>query len=804
MVGKISNGISNGSDRASASTYSGLLLVTLATLMYEIGLTRIFSVTIWYHFAFVAISVALFGMTVGALLVHHLPERFPHDGVKTQLARYSLYFALAIPPSFLSQLALPFSPHLTAVGLWSVVLTCVVISIPFIFSGIVVALALTRFPSRVGRLYAADLIGAAIGCIAFVLLLNRMDGPSAIIAISAIAAVGAACFALEADRRRGLVVALGAVFLFSGFALINATTVNDGNGILKIIWAKEARDSDHRDERWNAFSRVTVDGEPPSIVIDTTAGTALPPNTPEFANLLRRTLPNLVHGIRSNSDVLVIGSGGGSDVRSALIFDQKSVTGVEINPLVLHFANNVYGDYTGNLDRDPRVTFVNDEARSYIERTDKKFDIIQISLIDTWAAQGAGAFALSENSLYTTEAWRLFLSRLKPNGVLSVTRFYKYPGINKPLEMYRTVALGSQALTEIGIKNPKDHILAYRTETNALGVQLGNILLSREAFSSKDRLDLEGISKNLSFSPVVTADKTSDPYFAKLVAPGGPRTVLSEIAEDVSPPSDNRPYFFQMANLNTFRQGSGLGDDYVTRPVLVLALLGVAVLLMAIGLIALPLLLSKKKKSLGKIKALKTYFAAIGFGFMLIEVSQLQRMSIFLGNPTLSLSVVLFSVLLFSGLGSMATEKIVTLPRPKSFLVPFVFLLTLAVAYWFIAPMILEQAASYTTPIRAAIAVALLAPLSLALGMPFVTGIRAAATRANSPTAFLWGVNGAASVCGSVFGVVISVFFGIAAAFWTGVAAYVVAACAMWVISQRQLEPESESADAQSAGISVT
>lgn len=794
---------SNKADQVSASTYSGLFFITLATLMYEIGLTRIFSVTIWYHFAFVAISVALFGMTVGALLVHHLPERFPHHGVKTQLARYSLYFALAIPPCFVSQLALPFSPHLTAVGLWSVVLTCVVISIPFVFSGIVVALALTRFPSSIGRLYAADLIGAAIGCIAFVFLLNRMDGPSAIIAISAIAAVGAACFALEAEKRRGLIFALVAVFLFSGFALINAKTVNDGNGILKIIWAKEARDADHVAERWNAFSRVTVDGEPPSIVIDTTAGTAVPPNTEEFADKLRGTLPNLVHGIRSNSDVLVIGSGGGTDVRSALIFDQKSVTGVEINPLVLHFANDVYGNYTGHLDRDPRVTFVNDEARSYIARTNKKFDIIQISLIDTWAAQGAGAFALSENSLYTTQAWKLFLSRLKPNGVLSVTRFYKYPGIDKPLEMYRTVALGSQALTEIGVKNPKQNILAYRTDSDALGVQLGNILMSKEPFTSKDRLNLQSISKNLSFSPVVTEEKASDPYFDKLVAPGGPKPFLAEIAQDISPPNDNRPYFFQMANLETFRRGSGLGDDYVTRPVLVLVLLGVSVLLMAIALIVLPLLLSKRKKGLGKIKALNTYFAAIGLGFLLVEVSQLQRMSIFLGNPTLSLSVVLFSVLLFSGLGSIATEKIVSVPRPKSFLVPLILLLTLAIVYGFVAPMILANAVSLTTPIRAMIAVALLAPLSLGLGMPFVTGIRAAATRDDAPTAFLWGVNGAASVCGSVFGVVISVFFGIGAAFWTGVAAYVVATSAMWVISQRQLEPERESEATDIKGVSV-
>ncbi len=775
--------------RARGGTYAGLSMVTLSTLMYEIGLTRIFSVTMWYHFAFVAISVALFGMTLGALIVHYWPQRFPDEALRSVLSKYSLLFAVTIPPCFVTQLALPFSPHATVAGLWSVLATCVIISVPFVFSGIVVALVLTRFPERVNRLYAADLIGAAMGCVSLVVLLQFFDGPSAVIAVAALAAVGAVFFALDTGARPGPWLAIAAVVVFGGFAAMNAYAAHEGRAWLRIVWAKEARDTDHVEERWNAFSRVTVEGTrdaPSGIVIDTTAGTALPPDTPENAALMKDQISNLAHYLRHDADVLVVGSGGGTDVRSALVFGDESVTGVEINPLVLHFANDTFGGYTGHLDRDPRVKFVNDEARSYVARTDRTYDIMQISLIDTWAAQGAGAFALSENSLYTTEAWELFFERLKPGGVLSVTRFYRFPGADEPLEMYRTTALASQALTNVGVTNPRDHILVYKSPINGFGVSLATVLVSPDSFTAADRAAAAAQARRLSFDPVLTPTESITPVFAELVAPGGPGPAVGHVAEDISAPTDNRPFFFQMADLDTFLQGKGFEDNLVTRPVLVLAMLAVAVLLLAFGFIVLPLLFTTKRSEHEGMIPFYSYFTAIGLSFLLIEISQLQRLSIFLGNPTYSLAVVLFSVLLFSGIGSMATERFVQAARPSSYLAPLLVLLGLVILFGLLTPEIFRANDGQTTPVRVAIAVGLLAPLSFGMGMPFVIGMRAAAGRGNTPTAFLWGVNGAASVCASVFGVVISVFFGIAAAFWTGGAAYVVAAVAMSVIARAQ------------------
>ena len=194
------------------SIYAGLFLVALATLMYEILLTRIFSVTMWYHFAFVAISVAMFGMTAGAIAVYLLPQFFTPRQTPFHLALSALLFSFTIVLSFLTHLSIPFVPPKDLVGLYAVILTYTVIAVPFFFSGISICLCLTRFPRQIGRLYAADLSGAALGCILLVILLSLTDGPTAVLFIAALAAAGALCFALGAHHRTLLRQSLGARF----------------------------------------------------------------------------------------------------------------------------------------------------------------------------------------------------------------------------------------------------------------------------------------------------------------------------------------------------------------------------------------------------------------------------------------------------------------------------------------------------------------------------------------------------------------------------------------------------------------
>lgn len=793
-------------DVPTSATYLGLGVITLASLMYEIGLTRIFSVTMWYHFAFVAISLALFGLTVGAIIVYLRPKAFPDERVKDRLWLFTLLFAVSVPLSIVIQLRIPFHPEWTVAGMGTVLLTCLIISVPFVFGGVVVSLSLTRFPDRVNRLYAADLIGAGIGCIGFVVLLRWFDGPSSVMAVGAIGALAAVFFAVDAVNRTGIIVCTVAVVLIGGIALGNAVLQRRGEAFVGVEYAKGADDVDFRFEKWNNFSRITVDGDPDELTtpagwgmspelpvdaqvnqlimrIDNAAATPLTRynGDPDVTDFLRYDITNLAHNLRADADILVVGVGGGRDILAALEYDQNSVTGVEINGDILKTTNGVYGDFTGHLDRNEKVTMVNDEARSFLTRTDDKYDIIQISLIDTWAATAAGAFALSENALYTTDAFKVFFDSLKPGGILSISRWYKI-GDEPPRETYRTEALAARALKNAGVENPRDHILMYHSPPSGFTTSTATLLISPDGFSESEVSTATEEADRLGFTTVLTPTVALSRRFANLADSNGPEAEVETFKINISPPTDGKPFFFQMADLDTFRKG-GFRDDFVTRPVLVLGVLGMAVILLALGLIVVPLLATARRATHAGMMPMYTYFAGIGLAFLLIEISQLQRLSIFLGHPTYALTVVLFSLLIASGIGSMAVGWFVARDR---LLAPVVGLLGVLVIFAMVEPATLRAFSGATTPMRILVATALLVPIGLFMGMPFSIGMRAAiAARPDAPTVFLWGINGATSVVASVVGMVLAIFFGIALTFWAGFAAYCVACGALYVVRRR-------------------
>lgn len=804
--------------RARPATYAGLFVVTLSTLAYEIVLTRIFSVTMWYHFAFVAISVALFGTTAGALLVHQRPQWFTEDKVKGQMWRFSLAYSLFIVVAISTQLSINFRVEANAGAMAAVFWTCVIIAIPFVCAGVVVCLALTKFGDKVNRLYAADLVGAGLGCLLLVIAFNYFDGPSLVVLVAAVAAAGAFLFAVDAKERKGMVLAGAATVLLLFGAFGNDALHARNKPFIKILYTKEEKDTRHRSDTWNAFSRVTVDGDanifsPPfgnglsdtmpadltvrqlSMLIDSTAGTVMTGYTgdPDETDFLRYDISNLVYHAQEGPDfghAAIVGVGGGRDVLSAAEFGADEVTGIEINDNILDLVTDEYGDFT-QLDKVPGVELVNDEARSYITRTDDSFESIQISLIDTWAATSAGAFALSENSLYTTDAWDTFLDKLTPDGILSVSRWFRHEN-PEPLEMLRTTALASQVLTDRGVEDPRDHILIYEGPPEGpVGATVGTIMVSQEPFSD-DQLDkIAEVAEEMRFLPVLTPEIENNEFpFAPLAEPGGPGPNLGVVKADISPPTDDKPFFFQMADVGNVIKRDLPANKQVFRSVVVLAALAVAVLLLAAVCIGGPLFQIGRRTSHRGRKPYYLYFCGIGLGFLMVEISQLMRLSTFLGHPTYALTVVLFTVLIFSGAGSMAVDKLIKIEKPMSLLVPLLLLLGVAVVFGLLTPQLIEEFAGRTTPVRVGLAVGLLAPMAFFMGMPFSIGMRMASTDEDSPTAFLWGINGAMSVVASVFATVIALFFGIIWTFVAGIAAYVLAASSMYVLVKR-LKAES-------------
>jgi hypothetical protein len=792
---------------ASRRVYAGLFLVTLATVMHEITLTRIFSVTMWYHFAFVAISVAMFGMTVGALVVYLRPARFPAGSLSRQLGASALLFGLTVVASFLTHLVIPFVADASVVALWSVALTYVAIATPFVFSGICVCLVLTRFPRQLGRLYATDLVGAAAGCLLVILVIDRADGPTAVIAVGALGAVAGACFLTEGDGPRLRVGALAAVTALALLVAVNSALVARQAPLIRLLWVKGAVERTPLHEKWNSFSRLTVHGDPDRptppqgwglspvfppdrgvrqlmLLIDATAGSWLTAfdGREEDLEHLRYDVINLPHHLRRDARVLVIGTGGGRDVLSALLFRQKSVVGVEINGDIIDLVNHRFGPFTGFLDRRPGVTFVNDEARSYMARQDERFDIVQISLIDTWAATGAGAFVLSEHSLYTTEAWRLFLDRLTPRGVLAVSRFYVD---ERPDEVYRLTSLAAAALNARGARSPRDHVVILchvgRQSGPARRVGVATILVSPTPFSGEDVDLVEQVSRRLEFPVVLSPRAAADETFAAIASGRDVSALYAAFPVNIAAPTDDSPFFFYTLRLRDLLRGGWRGYDPAghainTNAVWVLGVLLVTVVALTVLCVAVPLWLTADRAVFRGAGPLFAYFAAIGLGFMLVEISQMQRLIIFLGHPTYGLSVVLFAMLLSSGLGSLLSGAVGG-PRGRA-PAPLLALVGVLTAFGLATPLAIRAFAGATTPVRIGVAVAVLFPIGLLMGTAFPLGVRVASGGAPALTPWLWGINGATSVCASVLAVAIALNAGISASFWTGAACYAAAALA--------------------------
>lgn len=798
------------------SAYVSLFLVAMTTLMFEVLLTRIFSATMWYHYGFLAISVGMFGMTFGAIIVYLRPATFTPERTPYHLARATLSFAVSLVIALFMQLCIPFFPTPTVLGGFSIFATVAVIAVPFTFSGMAVALALTKSTTNVGRLYAADLCGAGMGCLLLFWMLNLFDGLSTAVVLSAIGCVAAAIYAHAAGARRLLALSVLGTCLFGGLGIYWGVLSREGVPPLRVMWVKGQLTEKPLYEKWNSYSRVAIQGDPTepnppegwglsarfayapvaqlTLDIDAGAGTRLTKFTGDLseADYLRHDVTSLAHYLRPQADMLIVGSGGGRDVLAALVFDQRSIRAVEMNPAIVDAVNGTFGDFTGHLDRDPRVTFVVDEARSYLARIEDRFDLLQISLIDTWAATAAGAFVLSENSLYTVEAYGVFLNRLKYDGVLSVSRRYQ---ASNPGELLRLTTLASRALLNIGAKNPREHIVIAKSrfpsakkpgELQPDGV--ATLLVCRRPFTSEELDQLDAVLDEHGFQVVLTP-RAGSSMFARLADPATMDADIAIHTLNLTPPTDESPFFFNMLRFRDIfherLRNDEMGRAGNLKAVFILGILVIVVGIMTVVLIVPPLVMTLDFRAVRHAAMPIVYFAGIGLGFMFVEVSQLQRLIVFLGHPIYGLTVVLFAVLLSSGLGSLFSESVAPERIASRGAVILFGLLVALVAFAFASPVLIHTFASATTPVRILVSVAMIFPVGLLMGTAFPLGLRASFGRHEALGPFLWAVNGSASVCASVLATAISLSTSISASFWVGFAAYLMAVAAFVLHTRR-------------------
>lgn len=773
---------------AAPSFYLGLALTAGATLALEILQVRILSVVSWYHLAFFVISIAMFGMTAGALFVFARPERFAIEAVPRAIARYALATAAAVPLSYFDQIVLAPEMVLSAAAPLALGRLALTVSVPFFFAGVVVTLALVRSGLPVAKAYAADLAGAAAGCLAVIAVLSVLDAAGAVFVIGAVHAAAAACFARWSGEPALLRRALAAAGALALLGAVERTTLLGFDPIL--VKGHAENRAGVAFERWNSFSRVTAQRaqQAPAaaalwaasplcpteqvelvfMTIDGQAGTIVPPmrGDPRNVLFLAYDATATAYALRQGS-VAVIGVGGGKDVMTALTFGNKRVLGVELNPAFLEALAGPYRDFAGLVQR-PEVRLVNDEARSYMARSREGFDLLQMSLVDTWAATGAGAFALSENGLYTVEAWRIFLSRLTPTGVFTVSRWYAPENLD---ETARLLGLASASLFSLGVARPAAHLALIAHE------KVATLIVGRTPLSGEDLARLRGHCERLGFQLVLAPDlEPASPWLRRIRSASSPEE-LDQIARaapmDLSPPTDDRPFFFYLLRLGNvseivpyLRRFSGV---IVGNLVATLTLL--AIVCVTLGLAGLVLLVPGRFATTEARPGRRAllYFALIGAGFMFVEIGFLQRLSIFLGHPVYALSVVLFSLILFTGLGSYLSPRL-RLERGRRLALygPALALLLMALAAGL--SRLLPALEGEPLGVRVLAAVAILAPAGLLMGQAFPAGMARFGAPVIAP--WLWAVNGAAGVAASTAAVAVSIGWGITTTQLAGAAFY--------------------------------
>jgi len=725
------------------SLYAGIFLVTLSGLMFEIGLTRIFSATIWYHYAFVAISVALLGWGLGGFLVHLLKRRVAFT-IRTA-AVLTFFYALAMP-----------------LGLWLIVRAPVhrdrllfyfaVSLAPFLLAGMALSVVFDLRREIAGRLYFADLLGASAGALAVTFLLSWLGGETAVLAVAIAPMIAAACL------WRRMVPASAAGVL----VLLVAVAANERTGLFRVKSAPAKGMYRHMVAHpgtrvaltgWNSYSRIdAVTGFPDPylarLYIDSDAWT----------NVLRwdgrvesvaawrdwyRALPFRVAPKAPRT--LVIGPGGGSDVLVALAAGSDLVTAVEMNPLMLRFVRH-FGAEAGNLYDHPRVEAVLSEGRTFISRTSRTFDVILLGFVDSWAAVASGGLSLSENHLYTTEALRAYYEHLSPEGVLVVLRWE----VDIPRLVTNAVAvLGTE------VAAPRLAALLERRGTAEDPPQMV-FLLKKRPFSPAETAEMMGWAQA---RPVIVPGRQVDEPYAGLLS--GRKSLAQFVDEHparVDPVPDDRPFFFAV------QKPWGLPGSMKWTFLPMLAAAGLlCVLLIAFG--------RPGGASAGRYAGSVVYFCGLGLGFIALELALLQHLTLLLGHPIFTLSVLLLTLLAVGGVGSYVSGRFD--PGRVCALIG-----VMGLVYALGLPHLVPALLPLGVGARILVSILVVAPLAFAMGMPFPRGLQSTGRGPFPAPPFYWGLNGVFSVVGSLATMVAAVTLGFQAAMVAGCACYLVAAVA--------------------------
>jgi len=761
---------------------------------------RLLSITFWYHFAYMVISLALLGFGASGSFLFLLSRRV-YEKMDAWLVLLAGIAALSFPLAFSVAKEIGLDPLQLV---WQnkewvkMAATYLVMAIPFLLSGGIVGIILSAAGRDVPKLYAADLLGAGFGCVAVVpalylgppwMLLPLLSG-------AVLAGAGWCCMRTPWSGKGILVLPLTGTLVLACYVVLppvpelhhtkafpmtmvfpDATVEAEREGplgLIHVVGSSLIREVPGLSLNYgldgkggNLPNQKTIfsDGDALSTI------TRFKDDLDELEHLDFTTMA-LPYHVRRPKKVLVVGAGGGTDVLLALKEKASSITALEANAQVAELMTGPFADFSGHLYSKPEVHLRIQEARQFLHGTEDRFDLIQISLLDSFGGSAAGLYSAAESYLYTTEAFGLYLSRLSDSGLLAVTRWIKFP----PRDALRIFSTALSALRKTGIsQRPEEHLVLIRSWKTS------TLLASKAPFTAEEIEKVLVFNQRRSFDVDYYAgireeatnryDVQKEAYSFKgatSLAGSEAKGFLRDYLFDVSPTTDDRPYFSHFFRWDkAWSLLQQLRKEFLPfmeiGTILIVATLVQAV--MAGGaLILLPLLGLRRavewaRDGLSALGVLGTlfYFGSIGFAFMFLEMALLPRYTLLLSHPIYSTAVVLGAVLVFAGCGSLSVGHV----ESKS-----LWVAVTCVCAWVLGQALLEErlfewALGWPFAGRLALTVVMVGSLSFFLGWPFPIGLRETSGRYPSLVPWAWGINGCASVIGAVLGKMISMSIGL-------------------------------------------
>ncbi len=786
-----------------------IALVSASALAYEILLMRLFSIIQWHHFAYMIISIALLGYGASGTFVTIFQEKLLLH-FRRNFICLVLLFSVASSSCFLTAQHIQFNAQEVlwdASQLSKLFLIYLLLVLPFFFAASAIAITLLQFRQKCGAIYAADLIGAGCGSVFIIVLLYLVFPASALLIIASLGSTAAGIAIMELQNKSPtFIIAIGLIFLVH-FLLPGKfiqPAISPYKGLPQALQIKGTSITEQRSSPlglisvvespvipWRHAPGMSINAsiEPPeqlALFSDADSMTVLTKFNGDYGTVayLDQQTSALAYHLRPIKRALIIGTGGGSGLLQAGFHQVEHIDSVEINPQIIAIGQD-NKNFSGSIFDNSKTKVHIAEARGFVSQTTDRFDIIQVELLDSFNASAAGLYALHESYLYTVEALQQYIQTLSPEGYLSISRWVKVP----PRDSLKLFATALAALESKGSDTPEKHLILIR------GWQASTLLIKNGVINEDEIKALKKFCRERSFDlayyPGMSEKEANqynllkEPYFYQ-----GAQALFSEKADflqrykfNLAPATDNRPYFNHFLKASTFPEiirlrGKG-GLPLMEGGYLILLATLVQAVSASIVLILLPLKLQERPTYKGKPTFyfhVFLYFSAIGLGFIFLEIAFIQKFLLFLHHPLFATSVVVSSFLVFAGMGSACTKRLLQRYLPEKILRTVLGLLLIqGVLYIPLFDQLVEILLRHTILVKILVSILLIAPLAFCMGMPFPLALNSLSRSGPALIPWAWGVNGYASVISAVLAMLLAINFGFTAVIITALIFYGIA-----------------------------